>query len=703
MRKFFTSLFAATVFGLNIVNAQNIHRTKIIANDGAISDEFGASVSIFGDYLIVGADADDDRGNASGSAYIFKRDGLNWIQQVKLRASDGAAGDFFGASVSISGDYAIVGADWDDDNGDRSGSAYIFERNASGWTQRAKLRANDGAAEDRFGRSVSISGDYVIVGAWFEDNSKGSSAGSAYIFKRGGSSWTQQAKLIASDGAAGDHFGFSVSIFNEYVIIGASDDDDNGQNSGSAYIFNRDGATWTEQVKLTASDGAAEDQYGYASITDNYAIVGALWDDDNGDRSGSAYMYKRNGSTWIEQVKLTANDGTAEAWFGSSVSISGDFAIIGARQNDENGENSGSAYIFKRNGANWVEQAKLTASDGTAEDELGWSVSIVGDYTVVSAPYGDGNTTNSGSAYVFNLSLPFVSNSIPDQFVDEDFNTYTVADLDTIFNDLNSSNLTYSAETDQNTVAIISGTNLALYSIPDFFGVSQIIVTATDEQPVSVSDTFSVTIQADNDPPTSFGLLLPFNGDTLTEVTSPIKFVWESSLDVDGDLLAYGLWISNTSLDTTIQGIKDTLFNFEGSEIFQLNSAYVWSSFVTDGSVFVASSDTFEFVIALPTDLENKLINMPKKFALFQNFPNPFNPMTSISYQLAALDHVELRVYNQLGQAVRTLVSEKQSAGDHQVQWDGLDNSGKLVSSGVYLYALKVKSFFQVRKMVLLR
>ena len=168
------------------------------------------------------------------SAYIFSRSGNNWTQQTKLIPSDGASGDNFGYSVSIAGDYAIIGA-FDDDNGTNSGSAYIFSRSGNNWTQQAKLKPSDGADYDLFGYSVSIAGDYAIIGAHYDDDN-GSASGSAYIFSRSGNNWTQQAKLKPNDGSSYDRFGRSVSIAGDYAIIGAFDDDDNGGNSGSAYV-----------------------------------------------------------------------------------------------------------------------------------------------------------------------------------------------------------------------------------------------------------------------------------------------------------------------------------------------------------------------------------------------------------------------------------------------------------------------------------
>ncbi len=283
----------------------------------------------------------------SGSAYIFTQSGGVWTEQQKLTASDGAAYDYFGWYVSISGDLAIVGAQGDDDNGSNSGSAYIFTQSGGVWSQTQKLIASDGAAGDNFGCSVSISGDVAIVGA-YNDDDNGSSSGSAYIFTQSGGVWSQTQKLIASDGAADDFFGHSVSISGDVAILSAYRDSDNGSGSGSAYIFTQSGGVWTEQQKLTASDGALGDNFGYSvSISGDVAIVGAIYDNDNGSGSGSAYIFTQSGGVWTEQQKLTASDGAVNDWFGYSVSVSGDAAIVGALYDDDAGVSSGSAYIFE--------------------------------------------------------------------------------------------------------------------------------------------------------------------------------------------------------------------------------------------------------------------------------------------------------------------------------------------------------------------
>ncbi len=334
---------------------------KIIASDGLAGDEFGRSVSISEDTLVVGALRDDDYGIESGSTYIFHRDqgGIdNWGQVKKIFAADPVAYSYFGGSVSISGDTLVVGAFRDDDKGTGSGSAYIFYRDEGGpdnWGQMKKITASDGAAYDYFGYSVSISSDMMVVGAYWEDEN-GSNSGSAYIFYRDEGdpdNWGQVKKIIASDGAAGDLFGWSVSISADTVVVGAYKDQDNGPNSGSAYIFDRDQGgpgNWGQVKKIIASDGAWPDSFGCSvSISADTVVVGAYGDYDNGSFSGSAYIFDRDQGgpdNWGQVKKIIASDGDANDRFGQSVSLSADTVVVGAHGDDVNAFDSGSAYVF---------------------------------------------------------------------------------------------------------------------------------------------------------------------------------------------------------------------------------------------------------------------------------------------------------------------------------------------------------------------
>ena len=265
-----------------------LQEAKLTAADEAANDQFGYSVAVDGDTAVVGANFDDDNASDSGSAYVFTRgESGGWSQATKLTASDGAANDQFGHSV------AVVGAYEDDDRGGASGSAYVFVKPAAGWatgTQTARLTASDGAANDQFGYSVAVAGDTAVVGAWGDE----SQSGSAYVFTRGESGgWDQTAMLTASDGAANNYFGIAVAVAGGTAVVGAWGDDAKGSASGSAYVFTRgESGGWSQATKLTASDGAANDQFGHSvAVAGDTAVVGAHFDDDNGSKSGPAYAF----------------------------------------------------------------------------------------------------------------------------------------------------------------------------------------------------------------------------------------------------------------------------------------------------------------------------------------------------------------------------------------------------------------------------
>ncbi|WED61602.1 FG-GAP repeat protein [Vibrio alginolyticus] len=245
----------------------------------------------------------------------------------------------------------------------------------------SKIIASDGISNDLFGSSVAVSDEFSIVGASSDDSKKGA----AYVYKNNGTEWVQVDKLTASDGVANDRFGFSIAMNADTAIIGSLADDN---WKGAAYIFKYNGSEWVQVAKLTASDGSSGNRFGRSvAISGDIAIIGAT--SANGYK-GAAYVFKNNGSEWIQVAKLTASDGVSNDMFGISVAINGNTAIVGINRN--------AAYVFKNNGSEWVQVAKLTANDGSSSDMFGFSIAMVGD-SVIFGAYGDDN--NSGSAYVF--------------------------------------------------------------------------------------------------------------------------------------------------------------------------------------------------------------------------------------------------------------------------------------------------------------
>jgi hypothetical protein len=374
---------------------------KLTPSDGADEDGFGIGVDLDGDTVLIGAFGDGDGGLHIGSAYVFTRTGSTWSEQDKLLASDGAAYDGFGAGVALDGDTALIGAPRVYAS-DSSGSAYVFTHTGGTWTQQVKLLPADGDDGDQFGRSVALEGDTAVIGAP-DDDDNGEESGSVYVYIRTGSTWTQQAKLHPSGGAAGDQFGRSVALDGDTLVIGTPEEAHYPVRPGSAYVFVRTGSVWTEQAKLIASDGVSWDSFGTSVVVDgDTAIVGADRDDDNGEETGSAYVFTCTGGVWTQQAKLIASD-AAGYHFGNSVALDGDTAVIGRYADDDYGETSGSAYVFTRAGGVWSQQAKLLAPDASQWDLFGASVSLVGDTTVIGAPYHYGIDADSGSAFVFRL------------------------------------------------------------------------------------------------------------------------------------------------------------------------------------------------------------------------------------------------------------------------------------------------------------
>lgn len=374
---------------------------QLIAGDGF---RFGYSVSIHGDTAVVGADGDDDW---KGAVYIFTRTNGVWSQQQRLTADDGDIFDRFGYSVSVSEETVIIGSPGDDDKGDGSGSGYIFMRAEDGtWTQQVKLTADDGAAWNSFGYSVSLSGDTVIVGAPYNDN-KCEDSGAAYIFISNGTTWSQQQKLTASDGTTRQWFGNSVSISGDTAVIGAQIDDEKGLYSGAAYVFTRNNDVWSQQQKLIADDAAAGDNFGWSvMVSGDTAVIGAQYKD--GD-TGSAYIFIRTDGVWNQQQELTAEDRVADDRFGLAVSVYEDTVLIGAPYDDST---KGSAYVFIRNNGVWSQQQKLNATDGIVWKQFGYSVSVSGDVAVIGAPYTavlDAPYDDfKGAAYIFTRSDGFL-------------------------------------------------------------------------------------------------------------------------------------------------------------------------------------------------------------------------------------------------------------------------------------------------------
>ena len=416
-------------------------QASALVNPGVTEgDKFGYSVAVDGDIAVVGAYRDGENDvTESGAAYVFtKSGGVVWDAGVKLTASDRAPYDNFGISVAVDGETVVVGAPGDDDNGTDSGSVYVFTNTNGVWSQAAKLTASDGATLDYFGQSVAVSGDTILVGAYLDDreetitDSELEDSGSAYVFTKptstgGWDDWedlpqtdvgdqaedkeTLTHKLTASsDAADDDNFGTSVALDGDTAVIGApgADDNDNGIDSGSAYVFTRDDqGNWDAGVELTADDGKPGDSFGVSVTVDgDTAVVGAYQHDpvapDSNPNSpsylldaGAAYVFTKTAGTWSQSVKLTADDRAPGDYFGYSVAVDDGTVLVGAYQDDDKGTDSGSAYVFTRDSNVWRQTNKVTEDPGEAGGWFGYSVTV--DAAAHTALVG------AGSAHVMDI------------------------------------------------------------------------------------------------------------------------------------------------------------------------------------------------------------------------------------------------------------------------------------------------------------
>ena len=404
----------------------------------------------------------------SGAAYVFVRNGLTWTQQAYLKASNTQSReDCFGWSVGISGETIVVGAPQESRNisgvngnvqgntplwASSSGAAYIFVRNGSNWIQQAYLKASNTRAGDKFGTSVAISGETVVVGSPYEDsdatgvngNQLGTSAsdsGAAYVFFRNGAIWSQQAYLKASNTEANDWFGYSVATSGKTVLVGAwaedsyakgidgDQSDNSASDSGAAYIFVRDDINWNQQAYLKASNAEPWNRFGWSvALSGERVVIGAHGESNavtgvNGDQSGNAsrlaqwsgaaYVFLRNGTMWTQEAYLKASNTSVSASFGFSVAISGERLVVGSHLQSSLAWVSGAAYVFVHNGTSWFEQAFIKASNPDSQDYFGRAVAVSGNTVLVGAAEDDSNATgingdqfdnsaeNSGAAYVF--------------------------------------------------------------------------------------------------------------------------------------------------------------------------------------------------------------------------------------------------------------------------------------------------------------
>jgi len=385
---------------------------KILASDKSAFARFGTTVALAGRRAIIGAPYASSRaGVYGGAAYIFALDNQDaWVEEAKVTAADSAAGDNFGASISLSDDEALIGAPNASAGANFNGAAYVYARSGEKWSQAQKLVASDAADYASFGSAVAIDTDRAVVGAPNSTQAKKTYSGAAYTFQKSGSTWSPQAVLVPASSAAFDYFGASVSLDSAAVIIAAPGTKQGSMDdAGAAYVFSASSGAWVQLANLRATPAQAGEQFGAAvGISGNHAVVGGPFSDYKGVKAVDAVYFfsqKIGRGTWQERNSIRAPDGMALDNFGAAVTIQGNNAIIGAPFAATAVANKGgAAYVYTFDNPSWKFLTKLNGSDSSDFDRFGASVAIHGTRAVIGAPDTNPNgLTLAGAAYGFTV------------------------------------------------------------------------------------------------------------------------------------------------------------------------------------------------------------------------------------------------------------------------------------------------------------
>lgn len=377
-------------------------QNKLLPSDGQAHDEFGVSVGISGNTVVVGSIYDDDLGGDAGSAYVFVEDNGVWTQQAKLMAKDARANDYFGISVAIAGDRILVGAAEAGNNNSHTGAVYVYERVNKVWSLVQKLTPVGGTTNDYFGYAVALEGNVAVIGAPQADQ-VGFDSGAAFIYRHDGTQFVEEDRIWASTGGAFGFFGGSVAISGSTVLVGQWDDG-SAQNKGSVFAYRENAGTWLEEDELIASDASANDTFGFSlAIYNSKAFIGAPFRDGACVNSGAVYVFGRYNDTWCQEQIIEPEDKNASQAFGSAVGLWGDMAAIGSYWDQDNGDYSGSVYAYRYVEKVWSPLFKYLPNDGVVGQLFGISVAMDNDRVVAGANGDDDNGIDSGAAYQFSV------------------------------------------------------------------------------------------------------------------------------------------------------------------------------------------------------------------------------------------------------------------------------------------------------------
>lgn len=686
---------------------------RIESSDIDRGDDFGGKMAIDGTRALIGARYDD--GNA-GSVYVFDRqsDGT-WTETVKLTPDDLEAGDNFGEHSAVDGDRIVIGSRREDTGGNDAGAAYVFDLVNGAWTQMAKLQSNDISAEDRFGQTVSVDGDRIVAGG----------GNAVYVFELDAGVWSQVAKLESSIGDT--QFGLTVHHKGDRIIT-------TGQ--GAAYVFELENGVWTESAVLTpTSSGNTPQVFGRrVALSGNRALVSAhLSTVDGLDSAGAMYLFEEENGVWTQTHELVASDAVAFDKYGSAISLHGSRMMSGAPGLSFTATEVGSAYIYELDETptndptasfTYVANDLMVDFDGSGSTDDGtitdwdWdfgdgnsgagefashTYATDGSFTVTLTVTDDEGGTDSTSETI-SVGNPapvasFTATQISGTF-DVDFDGSgstddgTITDWDWDFGDGNSGageTITHSYASD--------GTYMVTLTVTDDGGKTNAI--AQDVSVVDASGTMhveSITTE-----------IIRGSGGT-GHVEATITIHDDTGAPVEGATVTgmYSNDVSGTDTQVTDSNgiavlMSDNISN-RPTDIGICVDALTHATLVYDPA---GNSDaSYDCGTAAPSARGSAGLDVPKveaqglpeTFALKGNYPNPFNPVTTIRFDLPESSVVRLEVYNLMGRRVATLVQGVVEAGRHEASWDATN-----MASGIYLYRLNAGGFEALGRMVLMK
>ncbi len=687
--KIITMMFILSLFSVMLFSEEEEY--KLLSDTPMSEAAFGFGVDIDGDWSIVGAYGEDVAGDESknGSVSIFKWNSMEWILFQKIDFPGELGWQVgFGYSVKIRDNVAVIGCPWDWTGFAGTGSIYVYEFNGTSWEFVQRLIPENAAGNDNFGITLDFDGQTIVAGASGTDLVAGTTVpnemnyGAAYVYRKINGIWTEQNRLMASDGTSFDFFGRDVAVDGDNVVVGAYAgglDDLHTNGPGKAYIFRLIDGEWTETQTLSDENGVNGDWFGRAiDIDDNTLIVGSMKKHtENGNNKGAVFIYTWNGTEWGFSQEIQAENPGEYNFFSSDVAIEGDEMIIGsAFWNDPS---DGRVYKFIFNGSEWLQTETVQQSDPEYADDFGTSVALSGSRFIVGAPWKNYNNLQwAGAAYIYhNDNLPPVANAGSDI---ETFENDNVTLNGTDSYDPENENLTYVWTSPEGIILDDVNSVNPTFTAPDVneettFTFSLVVSDGEfDSQPDEVNVTVLPMLPVNN---------LTANSNGLVE--------WEPPSNAKDFTNHYNIYLDGELLQTNYEETFYQLTNLEDNIQYEVGLSAVYDEGESD--IIIA---TFTFI---NTENENNALESNK---LLGNYPNPFNPRTTIYFSITKNAKINLSIYNAKGQKVKSLITNEYKKGMHSIVWEGKNDFGKPVSSGIYFYVLNIDNESQIIKKCLL-